>query len=456
MKNFNALGLDQTFQKVLDELGFDEITEIQEKVIPLAVAGKDLIAGSATGSGKTLAFGFPIIEKLKVRGGLQALILTPTRDLAEQIAKSLKMFAKYKPLKIATIYGGVPISPQMDDLERADIAVGTPGRILDHLSRRSIDLSKIKIFVLDEADRMLDMGFIKDVTDIIYPLPKNRQTLLFSATISHDIRKIADKYMNNPVEISAESYVDASKLKQVFYDVPQREKFSLLVHLLKNEDSKLVMVFCNTKRTADFVGDNLKEHGFDALALHGNLNQNQRKRVLETFHRSEKFILVCTDIASRGLDIKNVSHIYNYDTSKVSTDYVHRIGRTARAGKEGKAITLLSELDYDNFRKIKNNASLYIEQIKLPEFEKIMVTSQGHDSRRGQWGRGQREVRRDGGRSGGSYGSGRSHREGEPRASGEGRNRPFRRRPSKPGEARQSSGNRTHKRFDRNHRRGRG
>jgi len=403
MKNFNALGLDPNFQKVFEELGFDEVTEIQEKVIPLAVAGKDLIAGSATGSGKTLAFGFPIIEKLKVKAGLQALILTPTRDLAEQISKSLKFFAKYKPLKVVTVYGGVPINPQINDLGKAEVVIGTPGRILDHISRKTINLSKIKILVLDEADRMLDMGFIKDVTNIIYPLPKNRQTLLFSATISHDIRKIADKYMINPIEVSAESYVDASKLKQVFYDVPKREKFSLLVHLLKNEDSKLVMVFCNTKRTADSIGNNLREQGFDALALHGDLNQNQRKRVLESFHKSKKFVLVCTDIASRGLDIKNVSHIYNYDTPKISTDYVHRIGRTARAGKEGKAITLLSEADYDNFRKIKDNSSLFIEQVKLPEFEKFFVNVSDR-ARGGKWGRGQREVRRDSGehsRSGG-------------------------------------------------------
>jgi len=374
MKDFNELGLDLNFQKVFEEMGFKEITEIQKKVIPLAVAGKDLIAKSATGSGKTLAFGFPIVKKLKVRKGLQALILTPTRDLAEQISKSLRFFAKYNPLKVVTVYGGAPINPQIRQLEKAEIVVGTPGRILDHLSRKTINLSKIKILVLDEADRMLDMGFIHDVTNIIYPLPKNRQTLLFSATISNDIKKISEKYMINPVEVSAESYVDASKLQQFFYDVPRKEKFSLLVHLLKNEDSNLVMVFCNTKRTADSVSNNLKKQGFDSMALHGNLNQNQRKKVLDHFHKSEKFILVCTDIASRGLDIKNVSHIYNYDTPKISNDYIHRIGRTARAGKEGKAISLLSEADYENFRKIQNNSSLNIKQVKLPEFEKIFVS----------------------------------------------------------------------------------
>jgi len=373
MKNFNELGLDKNLLRIFEEIGFDELTEIQEKVIPLAVAGKDVIAKSATGSGKTLAFGFPIIEKMKIRKGLQALILTPTRDLAEQILKSFKTFSKYKPLRIITIYGGVSLSPQIEDLEKAEIVIGTPGRILDHLSRKTIDLSKIKILVLDEADRMLDMGFIKDVADIIYHCPKNRQTLLFSATISNEITSIAKKYMVNPVPVSAESYVDPSKLKQVFYDIPQKKKFSLLAHLLKNEDSKLAMVFCNTKRTVDLIGENLKRYGFDALTLHGGLNQNQRKRVLEHFHKSEKFILVCTDVAARGLDIKNVSHIYNYDSPKTNIDYIHRIGRTARAGKDGKAITLLSDRDYENFRRIKNDSSLDIEQIQLPKFETFFV-----------------------------------------------------------------------------------
>jgi len=373
MKNFNELGLDKNLLRIFEEIGFDELTEIQEKVIPLAVAGKDVIAKSATGSGKTLAFGFPIIEKIKIRGGLQTLILTPTRDLAEQISKSLKIFSKYKPLKIITIYGGVSLNPQIEDLKEAEIVIGTPGRILDHLSKKTINLSKIKILVLDEADRMLDMGFIKDVTDIIYRCPKNRQTLLFSATISDEIMSIAKRYMINPVPVSAESYVDPSKLKQVFYDISQKEKFSLLAHLLKNESSKLVMVFCNTKRTANLIGNNLKRYEFDALILHGGLNQNQRKKILEHFHKSEKFILVCTDVAARGLDIKNVSHIYNYDSPKTSIDYIHRIGRTARAGKDGKAITLLSDRDYENFRRINNDSSLNIEQIQLPKFETFFV-----------------------------------------------------------------------------------
>jgi len=386
MKNFKELGLDKNLLKILKEIGFDEPTEIQEKVIPLALAGKDVIAESATGSGKTLAFGALIVEKIKNGEGLQVLILTPTRELAEQNSRYLKIYSKYSPLKIITVYGGVSLIPQIKDLEKADVVIGTPGRILDHISRKTINLSKIKILVLDEADRMLDMGFIHDVTDIIYNCPKNRQSLLFSATISDEIKRIAKRYMINPINVSAEAYVDASKLKQFFYDAPMNEKFSLLVHLLKEENSKLVMIFCNTKRTADFIGNNLKRYGFDALTLHGDLNQNQRKRILEYFHNSEKFILVCTDVAARGLDIKNVSHVYNYDSPKTSIEYIHRIGRTARAGKDGKAITLLSERDYDNFRRVSKDSSLTIEQIQLPEFEKVFIRAP--ESRRyGRFGR---------------------------------------------------------------------
>ena len=387
MKSFEELGLSRNLLKILEEMNFEAPTEIQEKVIPLAMAGKDVIGESATGSGKTLAFGAPVIEKVENGKGLQALILTPTRELTEQVSKSLSGFSKYKSLRIVSIYGGVSLGPQIEGLRRADIAVGTPGRILDHLARRTMDLSKVKLLVLDEADRMLDMGFFHDVIKIVESCPKNRQTFLFSATISGDIREISKRYMHNSVEISVESYVDPTKLEHVFYEVPSKEKFSLLVHLLKGEESKLVMVFCNTKRNTDLVGKNLIRYGMDALVLHGDLNQNQRNRVLERFHKSEKFVLVCTDVAARGLDIKNLSHVYNYDSPKTSTEYIHRVGRTARAGKEGKAITLLSERDHDNFRKVLMDDSLNIKQTPLPEFEKIFV-NMSDGERRGRFGGG--------------------------------------------------------------------
>jgi len=382
MKSFKELGLNQDLLKVLKEINFHEPTEIQEKVIPIALAGEDVIGESATGSGKTLAFGVPIIEKLKPGEGLQSLILTPTRELAEQVSIAMKTFSKYTSLKVITVYGGVALGPQMDALEKADIVVGTPGRILDHIKRKTINLSKIKILVLDEADRMLDMGFIHDVTDILHHCKKERQSLLFSATISEDILRISKRYMKTPKEISAQANVDPSKLEQVFYDVPSNQKFSLLVHLLNEESSKLVMIFCNTKRNADLISNNLRRQGFDALALHGDLNQAKRSKVLEHFHKSTKFILVCTDVAARGLDIKGVSHVYNYESPKTSTEYIHRIGRTARAGKEGKAITILSDRDYENFRRVVQDDALNIKNIELPKFERVFVQMNVQDDRK--------------------------------------------------------------------------
>ena len=424
MKNFREIGLSQNLLEVLEEINFKEPTEIQEKVIPLALAGKDVIGESATGSGKTLAFGAPIIDGIEKGKFLQALVLTPTRELAEQDSKSLLTFSKYKHLKIAAVYGGVSLNPQIDDLRRAEIVVGTPGRILDHISRRTINLSRIRFLVLDEADRMLDMGFLRDVTKIIEHCPKSRQTFLFSATISSDILQISNRYMRGAVEVSAESYVDSSKLEQVVYEVSSKEKFSFLVHLLKEESSKLVLVFCNTKRNADFIGKNLRRYGFDALSLHGDLSQNKRNSVLEHFHKSDKFILVCTDVAARGLDIKNVSHVYNYDSPKTSVEYIHRVGRTARAGKEGKAITILSERDFENFRRVLRDESLDIKKVPLPEFEKIFVKmSDSERSGRFRSGRFNRERNDRGFRGRGS------DRRGDRGRSGFGRSdRGFRRR----------------------------
>jgi len=247
MEAFKKLKLSESILKVIEAAGFKEPTEIQEKTIPLVLQGRDVIGSSATGSGKTLAFGAGIIENVKKGGGVQALVLTPTRELAEQVAVSLRMFSKNFGLNVKEIYGGMSMEPQIYALRNSEIVVGTPGRILDHLDRRTLDLGKVRFLVLDEADRMLEMGFIEDVEKIIKACPKERQTLLFSATIYSDIAVIANKYMKNPARVEVESYVDPSKLKQVFYDVAQDMKFSLLAHLLKEEKEGLVMVFSNTR-----------------------------------------------------------------------------------------------------------------------------------------------------------------------------------------------------------------
>lgn len=389
MKTFRELGLSREFVSVLEKAKIITPSEIQEKTIPLVLAGKDVIGGSATGSGKTLAFASAIIENLKPNKRVQALILTPTRELAEQVATSITNFSKHKKLKVLSIYGGVNIENQIRNLRKTDIVVGTPGRILDHLNRGTLSLGEVNFLVLDEVDRMFDMGFKFDVEKILRECPTKRQTMLFSATISQDIDYLANKYTKNPEEVSVKSHVDASKLKQVFYDVPDGLKFSLLVHLLKKEKSKLVMVFCGTRRNVDFITKNLENLGINANAIHGGLNQNQRNRALGEFNSDKGItVLVCTDIAARGLDIPGISHVYNYDISKTSTEYIHRIGRTARAGKEGIAISILCSRDYENFSAVTRDEKLKITEIKLPFIERVNIIPEkrsfGRRSREGR------------------------------------------------------------------------
>ena len=377
MKIFNEFGLSQELLATIEKKGITEPTTIQRESIPYIVQGKDVIGESATGSGKTLAFGCGVIERVVPGKGLQALIMTPTRELAEQVKDELHLFSGSKKLSIITIYGGVSINPQIDHLPRADVVVGTPGRLLDHMERGTIDLSKVMLLTLDEADRMLDMGFIDDVEKIISQCPKERQTLFFSATISDRIRKLADRYMQDYVEVKGVRMVDPSKLKQVYFDSPKNIKLSLLVHLLRSEESGLVMVFCNTRRSTDFVVSNLKTNKIDAVAIHGGFTQSKRQKMLTMFNGNKAHVLVCTDVAARGLHIDNVSHIYNYEIPPDPTDYVHRIGRTARAGEAGKVINIICEYDYDNFSRIQHEHRDYnIEKEEMPQVERVFAKKQ--------------------------------------------------------------------------------
>ena len=403
MENFRNLRIDENILKVIKEEHFEEPTEIQVKTIPLVIDGKDILAGSATGSGKTLAFGCGIIQKAKKGNGIQAVILTPTRELAEQVSDSLRKFSKYSQLRVTPVYGGVSIGAQIDKLRTTDIVVGTPGRMLDHISRGTINLKGVKTVVLDEADRMLDMGFVHDVEKILRSCPKQRQTLLFSATISGSIGNLAHKYMNNPVKVSVKSHVDPTKLTQIYYDVADNFKFSLLVHLLKSEKSLLSMIFCNTQRTTDFVATNLKNNGIKAVAIHGGLTQDRRTKIMKQFNSDKgPEVLACTDVAARGLDIRDVSHVYNYDSSKESDTYIHRIGRTARAGKNGLAITLLSSRDYENFRRVLSNRDLNVEKEEVPQdLQRVKVEAQAPARRQSSFRRPSQGGR---GGSGGSRG----------------------------------------------------
>jgi len=374
MKTFEELNLNDQLLKAIKRLGFTEPTEIQEKSIPYVLEGKDVVGESSTGSGKTLAFGCGIIGKVEAGHGTQALVLTPTRELAEQVKDELIKFSHEKPLSIITIYGGVAMGPQIDALPTADVIVATPGRLLDHMERGNIDLSHIKLLALDEVDRMLDMGFIDDVEKILKQCSEDHQTLFFSATIMPRIKKLVSKFLKDPIEIRAGKQVDPSKLKQVYYDVSKGMKFALLVHLLKNEKSDLVMVFCNTRRNTDFVVKNLKLNGVKAVAIHGGLTQNKRSNTLSNFNDGKTEVLVCTDVAARGLHIDNVSHVYNYDLPNNPEDYIHRIGRTARAGEEGKVINTLCELDFDNFSRILNDyRDMKVDKVDSPKTERVKI-----------------------------------------------------------------------------------
>lgn len=374
MKAFEDFGLSSELLNAIKELGFNKPTQIQKESIPHIMNGNDVIGESSTGSGKTLAFGCGIVDRVVPGKGLQALILTPTRELAEQIKDSIRKLSHKKRLNIIAVYGGVSIDNQVRDLTRADVVVATPGRLLDHIKRKTINTSRVNLLVLDEADRMLDMGFIDDVEHIIKFCPSKRQTLFFSATISSDIRRLASKYMVEPKGVSAENFVDPSKLKQVYYDVQKNLKFPLLVHLLENERSGLVMIFCNTRRNTDFVVKNLKANRINAIAIHGGLSQNKRGKTIKSFNDAKVGVLVCTDVAARGLHIDNVSHIYNYEIPKDPRDYVHRIGRTARAGEEGKVINLLCDNDYENFSRIMNEYRTFvISGLDIPNMRRVMI-----------------------------------------------------------------------------------
>lgn len=363
--------LQEDLKKAIAEMGFETATEIQEKAIPLAQKGLDVLGESKTGSGKTAAFGLPLLEKIQKAGMIQAIILAPTRELAIQIAKEMRKFSKYMDLQIVEIYGGVPIEKQFRELKSADIVVGTPGRVLDHLERRTIDFRHINTLVLDEADRMFDMGFIDDVEKIIDAIPKTRQTMLFSATLNRDVKDLAGRHLKNPQEIRVESRIKKSLLKQYYFDIKPYDKFSLLVHMIQKDRPTRAIVFCATRRIVDVVSKNLTRHKINAQCIHGGLPQNKRTRVIEAFHEGKDMILVATDVAARGLDIKNVTHIFNYDIPNVAEDYVHRVGRTARAGESGVAYAFLAQRDYENFQRVISQARVEIEKIDPGRFQRL-------------------------------------------------------------------------------------
>jgi ATP-dependent RNA helicase DeaD len=369
---FQDLQINPKLKNRLHHCNFTEPTPIQEKCIHKIIQGTDVVGQAETGSGKTLAFCLPILEKIHPTEGLQVLILTPTRELCQQVTDVFHEFGKCMGIKVISIYGGVSINPQIKQIPKSHIVVGTPGRILDHLQRKTISFRKLRFLVLDETDKMLDMGFIDDVEQIIHQVPIKRQTLMFSATLGDDVFRVAKKHLRNPLIIRTRSLVDPGKLKQVYYDIYKKdEKFSLLVHLLNHSTPGLALVFCGTRNESEIVGRNLLRMGINASVIHGGMNQHKRTRSLEKLKREKVDVLVATDVAARGLDIKNVTHVYNYDVPKTSKEYIHRIGRTARAGENGDAVTLLTARDHDNFRRVQSNEQLRIRLAKYPQFKKV-------------------------------------------------------------------------------------
>lgn len=346
MSKFAEFGLSKPIVAALEDAGITNPTEIQEATIEQTLTGRDLIASAQTGSGKTAAFALPIIECLdEPENKPRALVLAPTRELALQVEEEFKRFAKYSRLRTVTLYGGTGYDKQLNALRRnVDIVVATPGRLLDCVERKYVDLTGIEILVLDEADRLLDLGFMPQIRKIISKIPKERQTLMFSATIDARIQKISKDYMIDPTIVRANvDRIDVAAIEQRFLHVTEFSKDALLLKLIEEYNMKSILVFTRTKRKAGWVKDRLRDAGVLAEEIHSDISQNQRERTLLRFRKGAFPVLVATDVAARGLDIPTISHVVNYDLPDVPEDYVHRIGRTGRAGRAGMAFSLISE-----------------------------------------------------------------------------------------------------------------
>lgn len=403
---FDGLGLDPTLLRAVYALGYEAPTPIQREAIPPVLAGRDVIGTAQTGSGKTAAFLLPILQRLMrgTHGRTRALVLSPTRELAAQIEAAFRGFAKGTRLRAHAVYGGVGMAPQEHALRGGvDVVVATPGRLLDHMGRRNVDFRGLEVLVLDEADRMLDMGFLPDVRRIVDALPRDRQTLLFSATMPPGIEQLSRGIMRNPARIAVSPpYRPPPTIRHEAFPVPSHLKTALLVRLLGREDMMSVLVFVRTKRRADRVARQLAVTGFPVARIHGDRSQSQRETALEGFRSGRHQILVATDVAARGLDVEGISHVINYDVPAVPLDYVHRVGRTARVEAEGDAITLVAPEEEADMRGIERILGRSIPRVTLPDFDYMAppppkVRAHGapyHAARRGTAPSGDRRRRR--------------------------------------------------------------
>ncbi|RJG00248.1 DEAD/DEAH box helicase [Noviherbaspirillum sedimenti] len=422
--SFSQLGLSEAIVRAVTEYGYTTPTPIQQQAIPAVLAGGDLLAGAQTGTGKTAGFTLPILHRLSAvsraegaRRPIRALVLTPTRELAAQIGDSVKTYGKYVKLNSAVIFGGVNINPQVTLLKQGvDILVATPGRLLDHLQQGTMKLDQVEILVLDEADRMLDMGFIHDIKRVLALLPKKRQNLLFSATFSDEIKALTDRLLDNPAMIEvARRNATADIVTQKIHPVDRNRKHALLAHLIKEKNWFQVLVFTRTKHGANKLVEQLGKEDISAMAIHGNKSQAARTRALAEFKSAKLQVLVATDIAARGIDIDQLPQVVNYDLPNVPEDYVHRIGRTGRAGASGEAVSLVCVDEHDMLKGIEKLIKQNLAREVVAGFEPdpnarpqpIQLRSEDHQ--RGGGGR-------NGGRNGGGGGGGRQGAGGKPRS----------------------------------------
>ena len=423
--SFKQLGLSAELLRAVDERGYRDATPVQLQAIPVILDGHDVLAGAQTGTGKTAGFTLPLLQYLQQNGtqgrAVRVLVLTPTRELAAQVTESVRTYGRYLPFKVMQIFGGVSIRPQITKLKQGvDIVVATPGRLLDHVQQGTIDLSNVDFLVLDEADRMLDMGFIRDIRRILKVLPARRQSLLFSATFSKEIRALAGTLLDNPkvIQVTPEN-TTVDRVSQVVYPVDKRRKRELLSHQIGKNDWRQVLVFTRTKHGANRLAGQLVADGIEATAIHGNKSQGARTRALQDFKAGKVRVLVATDIAARGLDIDRLPHVVNYELPHVPEDYVHRIGRTARAGRDGQAVSLVC---VDELKLLRDIESLL--QTKLP---KQTVPGYEVDPRIPaeplQQGRGARNQGGGGRRQGASRSPGKSGGNGKPNAKNSARSR---------------------------------
>ena len=416
--NFTDLGLAEPLVRAVREHGYETPTPIQTQAIPAVLKGGDLLAGAQTGTGKTAGFVLPMLQRLMAqphkkdargRIAIRALILTPTRELAAQVEESVRTYGKHVPLTSMVMFGGVGMQPQIDKLRRGvDILVATPGRLLDHHGQRTLDLSHVEIFVLDEADRMLDMGFIHDIKKVLAVLPQKKQSLLFSATFSDEIKALADRLLNAPalIEVSRRNST-VELISQKLHPVAREKKKELLAHLIKQGDWHQVLVFTRMKHGANRLADYLNDNGIGAMAIHGNKSQTARTKALAEFKTGKLPVLVATDIAARGIDIDQLPHVVNFELPNVPEDYVHRIGRTGRAGAQGEAVSLVC-LDEELFlRDIERLIKRSIPREPVPGFE-----APAHEKAEpivlGRMTIGIGGTKRNGGGGGGGGGRGRS------------------------------------------------